>query len=144
MPEYRVELIERDSGKWGAVTIQAESESAARKRALRDGWLIGDVRLVPEPTPDPPPPPRSAPPAARTPICQQCGGAMQRATAKRNEAAGCVLAILVFLAGVVIFFLIPVIGWVAGALLCIFAILIPFHSDRVWRCTDCRAIVPRG
>ena len=69
---------------------------------------------------------------------------MRRAKVKRNQAAGCALAIIVFILGVVIFFLIPILGWVGGPILCIVAVLIADHRDRVWRCTECRAIVPKG
>ena len=34
-------------------------------------------------------------------------------------------------------------GWSVGAGLAV-AVLIADHRDKVWRCTECRAIVPRG
>ena len=69
---------------------------------------------------------------------------MKKAKTKRNEAAGCAVALTVFIIGVVLFVLIPILGWLVGPLLCFVAILSVSHRDKVWRCTDCRTIVPRG
>ncbi len=48
MPAYRLGLIERSTGRGVAVTILAETEAAARRAAMRDGWLIGEVRRLPD------------------------------------------------------------------------------------------------
>ena len=68
---------------------------------------------------------------------------MLKATAKRNEAVGCAVALIVFVIGVVVFLVLPVLGWVAGPVLCLLAFFIALRSEKVWRCTECRAIVPR-
>ena len=69
---------------------------------------------------------------------------MLKAMPNRIEAVACALALIVFVVGVVLFLVLPVLGWVAGPVLCILAFPIALRSEKVCRCTECRAIVPRG
>ena len=61
MPEYSVELIERDTGERRAESVFAETGDDARTRAGRDGWLAGTVREVPDLSSTPPMPPALTP-----------------------------------------------------------------------------------
>ena len=69
---------------------------------------------------------------------------MRREKVERHEAAGCFVALTVFVIGVVVFVLIPILGWLVGPILCLVAILSVGHHSKVWRCSECRAILPRG
>ena len=46
MPEYRVEQIERSTGERRTRSVLAPSDGEARKRAMCDGWLLGDVQQL--------------------------------------------------------------------------------------------------
>ena len=46
MPEYKVEQIERSTGERRIRSVLAPSEGEARKRAMCDGWLLGDVQQL--------------------------------------------------------------------------------------------------
>lgn len=56
MGVYRLDCIDRDTGKEGTMQIEALSESDAIRQANADGWMVG--RVLQLEGPDPPNPPR--------------------------------------------------------------------------------------
>lgn len=77
--------------------------------------------------------------------CQHCGGRMVKA--KVNET-GCVMALAIALiliaAGVLIFVMIPIAGWIIGPVVIICGLFYGGRKSKVWRCENCRAIIARG
>jgi len=69
---------------------------------------------------------------------------MERKVQTGDRVAGCVLALLTLAAGIVIFIILPVIGWVIGPILCLLALFMGGKEQRIWRCRDCHAVIPRG
>ena len=80
------------------------------------------------------------------PKCAACGGEMRKKTVyEGGGCGGCVVSLLVLAAGILIFLLIPVIGWVIGPVICLGAVFIGrATSKKVWRCRSCRSVIPRG
>jgi hypothetical protein len=78
------------------------------------------------------------------PNCQVCGFQMRKTIKTTGRAMGCATALLMFAAGVVIFLVIPIIGWVIGGLLMLVSLFIGGKRTKVWQCRRCDAIVARG
>lgn len=78
------------------------------------------------------------------PACQQCGASMKKTVVSSGNCAGIVIALMVFCVGVVIFLSIPVIGWIAGPIICIGALFMGGKRSNVWKCTKCGCVVNRA
>ena len=78
------------------------------------------------------------------PKCQLCGGRMVRKVKSSGNCLGIALALIIFVVGIVIFFMIPVIGWVIGPLICLCALFIGGKRSKVWQCVRCKAVAARG
>lgn len=77
--------------------------------------------------------------------CQACGaGWMKRGAVSSGNAAGICLALLLFAAGIIVFVVLPVIGWVIGPCICLFSLFVGGKTQNVWRCTTCGAIIGNG
>lgn len=82
--------------------------------------------------------------ASGKPRCIHCGGSMESARQTHHSIVGQLFGVVVFLLGVLLCICIPVIGWVLGPIICLAALFMGYRTSKVWRCTNCRAIVPRG
>lgn len=77
--------------------------------------------------------------------CKQCGGSMiKKRRRKHSWIATSLIQIFVFVAGVVVFILIPVIGWVLGPIIMLCSLFIGGKSMRVWQCRNCGYFFQRG
>lgn len=87
-----------------------------------------------------------APSAAKVghPLCQHCGGSMEETIISSGNCSGIVIALIVFCVGVVIFFSIPVIGWILGPIISIGALFMGGKRAKVWKCKACGAVVNRA
>jgi hypothetical protein len=77
------------------------------------------------------------------PACQQCGKEMRKTALSSGNCSGLAVALLVFCAGVLVFFIIPFIGWVAGPIICILALFMGGKKRKVWKCRGCGSVVDR-
>jgi len=73
-------------------------------------------------------------------ICPQCGGKMQKKSVGEGGVLHLFGALLIFLFGVIVFLLIPIIGWIVGPCICLVAILAGNKSRIVYRCRSCGII----
>jgi hypothetical protein len=87
--------------------------------------------------------PRLAAPAPAGPACHLCASPLEATVVSAGNVQGIAVALIVFCIGVVIFVLIPVIGWVIGPIICFCALFMGGKRQKVWRCTACRATTPR-
>lgn len=78
------------------------------------------------------------------PVCQQCGGKMQKKTISSGNCSGIVVAMIVFCVGILLTVMIPVVGWVLGPLVCIGALFMGGKRSRVWKCRSCGSVVQRA
>jgi hypothetical protein len=78
------------------------------------------------------------------PTCQFCGGSMKKTVESSGNCGGLVIALICFCAGVIIFFAIPMLGWVLGPVICLGALFMGGHSTKVWKCTECDSVVNRS
>jgi hypothetical protein len=102
--------------------------------------------ILPEPEGPPRPPLKPRQPVPIPTIkCQHCGGQMFPDTiAAGGGCVGWMGAALVLLAGVAVFFLIPVVGWIAGPIICLFAFFVGWSQrSKVWRCGKCGVVLGR-
>lgn len=78
--------------------------------------------------------------------CQQCGGPMKKTTLSSGNCSGLVVGLLVIAAGLLITILLwwTIIGAIIGIALMFGGLLMGGKKQKVWRCTKCRSIVPRG
>jgi hypothetical protein len=78
--------------------------------------------------------------------CPYCQNVMtKKSNYSGGGCAGGTVGLLVFVVGVVITLSIPVLGWVIGPLICIGALFVANgKKNKVWQCTVCSAIIPRG
>ena len=84
-------------------------------------------------------------PVSTGPRCQACGGDMVKASITSGACGGCALVMLTLCAGIIVFIVIPVIGWVAGPIIILCSLFMSIGNRRkVWRCRNCRAIIDRG
>jgi len=70
-------------------------------------------------------------------ICKLCGGPVTKA---KVGSKSLLFSLAMFITGLIIFILIPVIGWVLGGVMMIVALLRGGSSKRVLRCRSCKAI----
>ena len=91
----------------------------------------------------PPPAPTGQKSTPGTPTCQHCGGSMQKSVVSSGNCSGIVVALIVFCIGIVIFFVIPLVGWVIGPLVCIGALFMGGKRRNVWKCKACGIVVDR-
>ncbi len=70
--------------------------------------------------------------------CKLCGGKIHK-----DEIGGksLLFSLAIFLTGLVIFILIPIIGWVLGPVMMVVALLRGGNTRKVLRCGKCRAVV---
>jgi len=72
--------------------------------------------------------------------CQHCDdGTMKKAS--KGNITGLVFGLILIVLGIVVFFLIPLFGWVAGPIIGIFGLT--RGGKRVWKCSDCGFYMPR-
>lgn len=69
--------------------------------------------------------------------CPRCSATMVRGSHSSGNAAGIAGALLVFCAGVIVFFIIPLLGWVIGPILCLLALFMGGKTTKVWKCKPC-------
>ena len=70
--------------------------------------------------------------------CKLCGGPVTKVTINSKSL---LFSLAMFITGLIVFILIPVIGWVIGGAMMIMALFRGAHSKRVLRCRSCKAIV---
>lgn len=75
--------------------------------------------------------------------CRYCGGEAVKDVRSSGNAGGLAMALLVLCLGVLVFVLVPVVGWVAGPVICLLALFMGGKREKVWRCRSCRAYWPR-
>lgn len=63
---------------------------------------------------------------------------MRKAKVSSGNFAGIVLALIVFVVGLAVTILIPILGWVAGPLIMLLALGMGGKRTKVWRCKSCR------
>ncbi len=78
------------------------------------------------------------------PVCPLCGGQMKKAVVSSGNCSGIVLALIVFVVGIVIFFVVPVVGWVLGPIISLAALFMGGKRQKVWRCRQCGTVVNRA
>lgn len=76
-------------------------------------------------------------PKLKTLPCPRCAASMVRGSHSSGNAAGIAGALLVFCAGVIVFFIIPLLGWVIGPILCLLALFMGGKTTKVWKCKPC-------
>lgn len=76
--------------------------------------------------------------------CGYCGGTMRKKTVSKGNCAGAVKALIVLCIGVAVFILIPVVGWVVGPLICLYALFIGGTTQKIWRCSQCGSMHQRA
>jgi len=69
---------------------------------------------------------------------------MKRKTLSSGNALGLCIALLMLAAGIVVVFLLPVIGCFIGPVICFLALFIGGKRSKVWKCTTCGAVIARG
>ncbi len=69
---------------------------------------------------------------------------MRKKTISSGNCAGIILALIVFVVGVVLILTIPVFGWILGALLCLFALFMGGKRRKVWKCGRCGNVFDRA
>lgn len=74
--------------------------------------------------------------------CPYCAHPMRARTHSTGNAAGIALALFVLFVGIVISF--TGVGLICGLPICLCALFMGGRRTPVWRCSGCRAIIPRG
>ena len=69
--------------------------------------------------------------------CKLCGGAVCLA---KIGSKSLLFSLAMFITGLIIFVLIPIIGWVLGPVMIITALIRGGNAKQVWRCKSCKAI----
>ena len=69
---------------------------------------------------------------------------MEKVKAGRNDAVSRTPAAILFIVGVVLFWVLPVGIRSLSLLVCIIAVPLAFHRGSVWRCTLCQQTKPRA
>lgn len=97
-------------------------------------------------TPPPPAPAQPAPPKPTPgkPMCQACGGEMKKEVISSGNCGGIVLALIAFCLGVILFFFLPVVGWILGPIICIGALFMGGKRSKVWKCRQCGTVINRA
>ncbi|PQO33170.1 hypothetical protein C5Y96_09935 [Blastopirellula marina] len=75
--------------------------------------------------------------------CPYCKGEMRRHSKGRGVIMGLLCALMVFCIGVAVFLLIPVIGWIAGPIICIYALGMGSNRKSFWKCKQCNSTIDR-
>ena len=78
------------------------------------------------------------------PSCPSCAGPMRKAKVSSGNFVGIVLALIVFVVGLAVMILIPILGWVFGPLFMLLALSMGGKRSKVWRCKSCRVALARG
>ena len=76
--------------------------------------------------------------------CQHCGGQMRMRTISSGNCGGIALASITFCAGVILFFIVPIIGWVLGPVICLCALFMGGRRRKVWKCDRCGYVFDRA
>lgn len=71
--------------------------------------------------------------------CPMCRGPVRAKS--RGNFAGILPGLILICAGVALTFFVPCFGWVAGPLLCLFALTM--DGKRIWKCGNCGWWAPR-
>lgn len=69
---------------------------------------------------------------------------MRKSTTSSGNFVGIVLALVVFVVGVSVTLLIPILGWLLGPLLMLLALGMGGKRSKVWRCKSCAVALARG
>jgi hypothetical protein len=69
---------------------------------------------------------------------------MKKTTTSSGNFVGLVLALVVFVAGLAITILIPILGWIVGPLLMLLSLGMGGKRSKVWRCKSCHVVIARG
>lgn len=80
----------------------------------------------------------------RAPACPTCQQPMRKSTASSGNLVGIVLALVVFVVGLGVTILIPLLGWIVGPLLMLLALGMGGKRSKVWRCKPCVVVLARG
>ena len=75
------------------------------------------------------------------PRCPLCGGFCHRTTIGRSSLVAITMGLFLIGCGVVVFVLIPVVGWVIGTVLIVVGLLSGGKRRKVMRCKSCKTIV---
>lgn len=163
--KFEIRGARRDSGTDVVTSIEARSDAEAEIIARAEGILISSVVPISAPSTQVamlvqpprinaqsvhvamPPPPMYVPPAPvwqSGPICQACGGRMKKKIISSGNCVGILLALIVLFSGLAVTILIPVVGWVIGPLMILLALFMGGKRQKIWRCANCRAFVPRA
>ena len=78
------------------------------------------------------------------PVCPTCSGPMRKATTSSGNFVGIVLALIVFVVGLAITILIPLLGWIVGPILMLLALGLGGKRSKAWRCKPCHVVIARG
>jgi hypothetical protein len=76
--------------------------------------------------------------------CPYCKGQMKRASKGRGNVWGLLCALMMFAIGLVITILIPLLGWVVGPIICLYALTMGGNKKSFWRCVDCGSTIDRN
>lgn len=77
--------------------------------------------------------------------CQTCGiGWMKPKTRSSGNALGLCIALLMLAAGIMVVFLLPVVGCFIGPLICFLSLFIGGKRNKVWKCTTCGTTITRA
>lgn len=68
--------------------------------------------------------------------CKQCGEAMHRTTRSEHNVALQLLAVVVFIVGVVLLFVVPI-GTIIGIFLMLASLGMGYKRRKVWACDHC-------
>lgn len=78
------------------------------------------------------------------PICQQCRGGMKKTVISSGNCGGIVLALIVFVLGCILFWSVPVVGWILGPIISLGALFMGGKRRKVWKCQKCGSVVDRA
>lgn len=77
--------------------------------------------------------------------CKACGGEMTKAKIGDSAIAGLVSAIIILCVGILLFVIFPVVGWIIGGVMIVYALFKGIGKKRkVWKCGSCGAIFDRA
>ena len=69
---------------------------------------------------------------------------MRKSTTSSGNFIGIVLALVVFVVGLGVTILIPLLGWIVGPLLMLLALRMGGKRTKVWCCKPCVVVLARG
>ena len=75
--------------------------------------------------------------------CKQCGGVMKKTVVSSGNFTGIILALIVFIIGVMLLVIFPI-GAIIGVLLLILSLGMGGKRRKVWKCKRCGYIFERA